>query len=162
MIKRSLIVIVLFFFVITISGQQYLLLKKPGKIKYFRYAVGDEIIFKTNKHNDKVFAIIYRITDTSLVVNGKTEVLLTNIIKIYRQRWGVRFFQSISRYAGLGFLGLDALNRTINGEGPILQKNTLIITAGLLGLSYALYPLKERSLTINKPWVMQTLDFSWN
>ena len=162
LIKNLLVSIVLLFSVISMSGQQVLLLKKPGKIKYYTYRIGDDIIFKTQKHNTKVYGIIYRITDTSMVVNGKYEVLLNDIVKIYRDRWGVRFLQQITRYAGLGYFGLDVLNRAINGQGPIVQKQTLIIAISLVGFSYALYPLHVRTMKINQPWILQSLDFSWN
>ena len=157
-----MIIISLLFSVLCISGQQVLLLKKPGKIKYFTYRIGDEIEFKTNKHDKKVYAIIYSITDTSIIVNGKTEVLLNDIVKVYRSRWGLTILQQLSRYAGLGYFGLDVINRTINGQGPIVQKRALIVVVTMVGFSYALYPFKTRIMKINSPWILQSLDFSWN
>ncbi len=161
MIKKLLIVAVFLFSVLGLSGQYVLLLKKPGKVKYFTYRIGDEILFKSNKHNDRIYGIIYRITDTSIVINGKNEVQINNIVKVYRNRWGIGLLQKISRYAGIGYMGLDVVNRVINGEGPVIQKQAVIIAGSLIAFSYALYPLHTRVMKINSPWILQPLDFSW-
>ncbi len=147
--------------VCSLSAQQHLLLKKPGKIKYYIYQPGSEIIFKTIKGKSKVIGLIYDITDSSIIINGTNEVLLDQIQKIYRERGMVRVTQYATRIAGVGYFALDVVNRTLNNEYPIVHKSTLITSASMVGFSYLLYPFRKKSCIINKPWILQVLDFSF-
>ena len=151
--------IALFLLVNTADAQRILLVEKPGKFKNYKYFVGDDIKIKT-LYNQKHRGIIHVITDTSIVINFDNEIMLDDIKVILRRRIGLRFMSNFTRYAGAGYFVLDVVNRSINGDSPVVHQNTLIISGGLVAFSYALVPLHDRPLKRGEKWRIKVLNMS--
>lgn len=141
-------------------SQKVLLVKKPGSTKYLMYREGDNIIFKTAKKSDEVFAIITGITDTSIFFNRNREMEFEKIYTVVKERHWIGLFSRIFRYAGAGYVLLDGVNRTINKEFPVVQESTLWIGGSLIGFSFALLPLQKKRMKMGDPWIFVVMDFN--
>jgi len=139
-------------------AQKSFLVKKPGSTNYFTYSAGDDISLTMIGGNGKIHTSIVSITDTSMIVLGKHELLFEKIENVYRERNMWRIFSVFTRYAGIGYFGLDVVNRTINKDYPIVQESTVWISAGLIASSFAVIPLKNKVIHIGKPWIIVVVD----
>ncbi len=144
----------------SVDAQRILLLEKPGKFKNFKYFVGNEIVLKTYPDGLKQKGTIHEITDTSIVINFDNEIMLEDIQMVLKRRWGFNILSKATRIAGAGYFLLDVINRTINNDSPIVQQNTLAISAGLVAFSYALVPLHNRRMKQGEKWRIKVLNMS--
>ncbi|MBU2650820.1 MAG: hypothetical protein KKA81_07785 [Bacteroidetes bacterium] len=157
-IKLICLTVAVVFLCMGLFAQKSFLVKKPGSTTYFAYSAGDDISLKMAGSNTKIYTSILSVTDSSMVVLGKHELLFEKIENIYRERNMWRIFSVFTRYAGLGYLGLDVVNRTINKDYPIVQESTVWISAGLIASSFAVIPLKNKVIHIGKPWIIVVVD----
>jgi hypothetical protein len=142
------------------DAQRILLVEKPGKFKNFKYFVGNDITLKTYPDGLKQKGTIHVITDTSIVINFDNEIMLEEIQMILRRRWGFSLVSKITRIAGAGYFLLDVVNRAINNDSPVVDKNTVMISAGLVAFSYALVPLHNRRMEQGEKWRIRVLNMS--
>jgi hypothetical protein len=142
------------------GAQRILLVEKPGTFKNYKYFEGDVITLKRSGQGGRVSGSIGMISDSSLLIGDDQEVMLKDIEKVMRHRWGLGVLAGAGRIAGLAYLSLDVVNHAINDEPNILDRNTVLISAGLVAFSYALYPVMYKRMSIGDPWRMQVLDMS--
>lgn len=161
MIKlREILSLVLLLLVFQTSfGQRVLLLEKPGKFKNYKYFVGSEISVRTLANGSRVGGTIHEITDSSLLIDFDKEVLLQDIDMVYKSRWGYSLLSASTRIAGAGYFLLDVVNNAINNE-LVVEKNTVLISSGLIAFSYVLVPLKTKRMRVGDKWRIKVLDFS--
>ena len=116
---------------------------------------------KTADSTEKIEGAIYKITDSSLIVNYGTEVMLKDISTVYRKRWGFNFLQKICLVSGALYISLSALNGIINSDDPLIPDETLKISGGLLIAGILLTPLTTRAHHISPTkWKIKILDFT--
>jgi hypothetical protein len=144
----------------TAQAQRILLVEKPGKFKNYKYFMGDDITVKTHTHSKNMRGTIHDITDTSIVINFDTEIMLDDIEKILRPRWGLGLLSKITRIAGAGYFAIDVVNNAISNRPPIVDENTVIISASLVAFSYALVPFHNRRLKAENQWRIKVLNMS--
>ncbi|MEE4256041.1 MAG: hypothetical protein V2I47_03305 [Bacteroidales bacterium] len=158
--KTLFITLVLCLLVSDVFAQRVLLVEKPGKFKNYKYFVGDEIVLKIAPYGEKLEGILHEVTDTSLLINFDNEIMLDDIQVILRPRWGMNILSKVTRIAGAGYFVLDVVNRTINNQSPVVDKNTLMISAGLVAFSYALVPFHDKRLKRGEKWRIKVLNMS--
>ena len=144
----------------TMHAQRILLVEKPGKFKNYKYFVGNDILLRTAPYNEKVSGTINDITDTSIVINFDNEIMLDDIEKIMRPRWGLQFLSRFTRIAGPGYFVIDVVNNAITNQTTIVHKNTVIASASLVAFSYALVPFHNKRLKADKQWRVKVLNMS--
>ena len=161
-LKYKILFFTLFLFLLApdVIAQRILLVEKPGRFKNYKYFVGDDIALKVAPFNEKHEGIIYEITDTSLLINFDDEIMLDDIQMILRPRWGLTLLSKVTRIAGAGYFILDVVNRSINNQSPIVDDNTLMISAGLVAFSYALVPLHNKRIKKGEKWRVRVLNMS--
>ena len=144
----------------SVDAQRILLIEKPGRFKNFKYFTGDDIIVKTIPYKEKHEGTIHEITDTSILINFDNEIMLEDIGMIMRPRWGLGLVSKVTRIAGAGYFVLDVFNRSINGQDPVVEENTLMISAGLVAFSYALVPFHKKRMKRGEKWRIKVLNMS--
>lgn len=142
---------------IAVNAQKILLLEKPGTVKNIKYRVGDQIYIKT-KDKLKFSGTINIITDSSIIVNYDVEILIKDITIVFQEMWFISLFSRVAYISGAGYLILDAFNRTINNEYPIIDKSSFIIGASLIGGGLLMKANSYKRCKINKPWRFKVLD----
>ena len=144
----------------TLQAQRVLLVEKPGKFKNYKYFVGNDITLRTIPGSTKYKGTIHEITDTSIIINFDTEIMVQDIEKILRPRWGLGLVSMITRIAGAGYFVLDVVNNAITSQPTIVDENTLIISASLVAFSYALVPFHNKRIKSGTKWRIKVLNMS--
>ena len=142
------------------QAQRVLLIEKPGKFKNYKYFIGNSIVLKTIPYGEKQDGTIHLITDTRIAINFDNEIMLSDIEMIMRPRWGFGLLLRVTRIAGAGYLILDVVNNSINGHPTIVDKNTAMISAGLVAFSYLIVPLQNKRMKAGNPWRIKVLNMS--
>ena len=142
-------------------GQNIFVLEKVRKGGIRMYYENDFIKIKTKAKEKIVEGKILLISDSSLIVNYGTEVLLSDIEAVYKERRMLRLLQSLSLLAGGLYVSISALNGLINNDNPLVPSETLKISGGLLIGGILLTPLTSRKFIVNeKRWSVKILDFT--
>lgn len=157
---RILVFIMLIMQAPCLDAQWVLLVEKPGKFKNFKYFIGSDIIVKTMPYGTRHEGTLHEINDTSILINFDNEIMLEDITMVMRRRWGWSLLSKATRIAGAGYFALDIFNRAINGQGPVVQESTLIISAGMVAFSYALVPIQHKRMRKGKKWRLKVLNMS--
>ena len=164
MSMHRLISINLFVFIFLLTGsvlaQNIFLLEKPGTIKNKKYYVGDQIKIRTIEKDTIIEGVINKIFDSVLIIDYNNEVRVSDIKMIYTKRWGFNLLKGIFQLSGFAYLGISSINGLINNDKPILPKETLIISGGLIIAGFAMVPLaNKRHIIDQEKWRVKTLIF---
>jgi hypothetical protein len=144
------------------SAQDYiLLLKKKNHPKNYKYRLADEVKVSSVLEGRKISGQIHQMTDSSIVVNFNTEILLEDISMVYRERYFFKLFSPILVIAGTGYFILDGFNRTINRHYPIITENTMMVSASIIAVGFIFKPLDTKRYRIGRNWELQMLDMSF-
>ncbi|MCK5079759.1 MAG: hypothetical protein KAR09_07425 [Bacteroidales bacterium] len=144
----------------SVDAQRILLVEKPGKFKNYKYTVGDEITVRIAPYGEKHNGTIHEVTDTSILINFDNEIMLEDIEMVIRPRWGLNLLSKITRIAGAGYFILDVVNNSITGSPTIVDKNTVMISAGLVAFSYVLVPFHDKRMKNGEKWRIKVLNMS--
>ncbi len=157
---RGILLFCLLILTVVAHSQRILLVEKAGKFKNYKYAVGDNITVRTHPYGEKHSGTLHEVTDTSILLNFDDEIMLKDIQRIIRPRWGLSFVSKITRIAGAGYFVLDVVNNAITGNPTIVDKTTLLISGGLVAFSYALVPLQNKRIKPGDTWRIKVLNMS--
>lgn len=158
-VVSSILILVMLCIIPAAHAQRILLVEKPGKFKNFKYFVGSDINLRKLPSGNKLSGTIHEITDTSIVINYDNEVMLEDIERIIKKRWGFRLLSATTRIGGAGYFALDVVNNVITGNPTIVAQETVIISASLVAFSYAIVPLHNRPFKKGK-WRIKILNMS--
>jgi hypothetical protein len=160
--KALTIAIILFFSAMPmlLHSQQYLVVKKTGKLKYYTYEPGDYIKLQTVKGSFVIAGIITDIAPHSITIEGGYEIQSGNIAYVFRKRG---FYQRLSSLffirGGVAYTTIVGFNSLINNESPLVDEQTLWISGTMIATGFALKPLITRKLDVKKNWNLKILDF---
>lgn len=165
-VKWLLIVLFTLNNVFICSGQRILVLKKSGKAKSIRFALGNAINFKLK--NDKIIysGIITQLSDSSFKLTNQEmigkEIPINTVEQIidYKKGQGFKLISRILIYAGAGFLVVDAFNRAINSDVPFINERTVTASGILMGTGILLIPLTRKKYKIGPERTLKILDFT--
>ncbi len=141
-------------------SQNILVLEKGsgGHIRW--YYAGDHIELKTKKGN-RIDGRIREITDSSLIVNVASEVMMSDITTIYRKRHMLDLLQKVTLIGGVLYISLSALNGAINKDSPVVPDETLKISGGLIAAALLLMPFTtRRHEVVGNAWKLKILDLT--
>ncbi|MCF8366422.1 MAG: hypothetical protein K9H16_11610 [Bacteroidales bacterium] len=159
---KKIKILLLFFVLLPLLGisQQYLVLQKSGTIKNIKYEVGDKISFQTLKGDFYVEGDISEIRDSSIMINSY-EVRLDNISIVYRQR---RFLKGMSGLffirGGIAYVAIVGVNGLINNDSPMIDEQTLIISASMVAIGLAMKPFITKKYFVKENWILKVIDFN--
>lgn len=143
-----------------LSGQQYLVVQKQGKVKNFKYEIGDEIMVKTRNGDLKFSGDITKITDSSLTINSYVEVAFENVAQVLRPR---RYFTKLSKLffirGGIAYVTIVGINGIINNDSPLIDDQTLKISATMVAIGFLMKPFYIRKLDTDEKWKLKFIDF---
>jgi len=159
-IRNILLISLLIAAIPVVQAQRILLVEKPGKFKNYKYFIGSDITLRTLPYSTKHSGVIHDITDTSIVINFDNEIMIEEIEKIMKPRWGIGLLSMATRIAGAGYFLLDVTNNIITGQPTIVDQNTVIISGSLVAFSYALVPLRNKQLKRGDKWRIKILNMS--
>lgn len=125
------------------------------------FRAGDFIKLKIRSSDTTVKGLINFIYDSSLVINYGTEVQISDIAVIYRERTMLKLLQNVCLISGLLYLSISTLNGIINNDSPIVPGETLKISGGLVLTGVLLTTVTSRAHQV-KPtkWKVKILDFT--
>jgi len=149
------------FISLSVESQNIFVLEKPGRIRNFKFYANDYIKIRTILTDTTIKGQISRVTDSSLIINLTNEIMVSDISKIYTDRWGYKLLQGVFLTSGLIYLSISTINGVINSDHPVVPKETLIISGSLVAAGILLSPLTKRVHKIdNKNWRVIILDFT--
>jgi hypothetical protein len=140
--------------------QKILVVENEKSSRNFKYAQGDDFIFKLGNIESKIVDQLYDMTDSTLILSGFGEVRLDQIVCIYRQNWLIKILRGLTLLGGVAYFGIDSFNRLINNDSPVILAETAIISAGMVAFSFALIPFHYRKINTSGKWSIRTLDLN--
>ncbi len=151
----------LFLAAFNLSGQNALVVERPGTIKNYKYFQGNEIKLRTISTDTTISGTISLIEDSIIILNQSFGLKITDIKTVYKKRWGFGFLQNLSIFSGLAYVSINAINGLVNNDSPVVPHETLIISGSMIAFGIVLTPLTTRKFKIdNKKWRVIILDFS--
>lgn len=158
--KKLLLIFIISLVSFSLQAQKILLAENQRSFKNFKFYTGDELTFKYAAEEHKVHDIILEMTDSVLVFEEAGEVKLTEIEAFYRGNYVVKILQPLTLLAGAAYFGLDSFNRLINNDAPVILAETVAISAGLVGLSFALTPFQMVRYKTGTKWQLRIIDLN--
>ena len=158
--KRLLITFFLIgFFIISSFSQNIFLLQKSRGFKNYKYYPGDHIHVKMKADSvvREISGVLTGVFDSSIIVNGSEEVYIRDITVVFRNRQMVRLTKNLCYIAGAGYFFIDALNRTINHEYPVVTESTLKTGIIIAGSGLVIWPFQVNRIRVGKKWRLKCL-----
>ncbi len=141
-----------------VLGQKMLLLENKKNLKNFKFFEGDQVRYRLKDNKTWFSGDISQMNDTMVVFNWVDEVPLSNITAIARRQWFFSILSRLSMTAGVLYFSIDTFNNLINGNNPLIDQQTAIISAGLVAGGFLLQPLTIRKIKLNENWTLKVLD----
>jgi hypothetical protein len=141
-------------------SQKILVVENKYSLKNLKYYSGDGIILKVENIEKKISDEILDMTDSSLILNIRGEIMLDHIDAIYRENWLIKILRGFSLMGGVAYFGIDSFNRLINNDSPVILAETAIISAGMVAFSFALIPLNYRKINTREKWALRVIDLN--
>lgn len=159
---KSLLSILLICFLLqgSLYSQQesMVVIKSQDRIKNFKYYPGDEIMLKLSNDSIVRDGIITGIRDSSFVLNNSLNIDISGIEEVYREKWFFRFLSESSKMFSLVYFGLTGINRTINKEYPVYDKESLLISISVYAAGILINQLSIRKLKVPGKWKIEILQ----
>ncbi len=140
-----------------VFGQKFLVAENQKNLKNFKYTSGRIMTFLAD--GEKISDILADMDDSTLYFAKSGAYSLDEIEALYRPNWLVGILSGMSMLGGGAYLALDSFNRLINGEGPVIQQETLIISGSMMAFGAVLIPFYDRKLPVER-WKLRVIDMS--
>ena len=157
-LKKTTLFAIFVFLSVQLYTQRFLVVKNTTKYRNYKYFTGDVLMFKTKNDSISRAGQITSFADSSLVVNYSRIVYLNDFEFIYRKRFFFGFFSHAFRYFGATYFGLTGLNRTINKDYPIYDKNSILISTSTFATGLILNYFSNKRLKIQDNYKLEILD----
>lgn len=133
-----------------------------GHFKRFHIYQNEEMTFKLkgSPHNYR-----HRLVDTEdsvLYIETGESIRLDQIKRIIidRSNFLTRMLASGFRVAGIGYIGIDAFNSSINKETPLFKERVLLVGAGLFVIGEIIHVANKRRLRPGRHTTLKIIDLS--
>ncbi|MCF8233382.1 MAG: hypothetical protein K9G67_04385 [Bacteroidales bacterium] len=142
-----------------LNAQQFLLLSKPGKLKNYKYFIGDHLHLEI-QDSLRMAGVITGFQDSLIELNASLLLHPSDIQIIYRERRMLMFLNKAGLLAGLGYFGLTGFNRLMNKDAPVYTESSLWISGALIGGSFLLRPFLYKKIRLKQEgWQLEILGF---
>lgn len=143
------------------NAQQYLVVQKRGTVKNHKYELNDKLSFQTKKGEFYLKGTLSKITDSTIFIDNLYEIELSNIARVFRQR---SFLKALSKQffirGGIAYVTIVGINGAINNDCPMIDEQTLIISASMVVIGFALKPFITKKMDVVDKWQLKVLDFN--
>lgn len=157
--KTLLISACLLLFSMQLDAQQFLLLSKPGRLKNYKYFIGDHLHIRF-QDSLRLSGMITGFQDSLIELNANLKIDPGEIQMVYRERRMLMLLSKASLFGGLGYFGLTGFNRLINNDAPVYTESSLWISGAMIGGSFLLRPLLYKKIRLKKDgWKLEILGF---
>jgi len=145
----------------SVNSQNIFLIERPGTVKNYKFHEGDNIHIGVKNYPpvSNIEGILTQIMDSSIIIDDTYLIPIEDITAVYKERFWPTLAVPVMFIAGIGYLGLEAFNRAINKDAPVITKETAIISSSLVAGGFALIPLKVRKLNVGEKWRVKSLIF---
>lgn len=148
---RAVCITILLLVLTTVSySQQFILLEKAGTFKNYKYFTGDDISLILKSDGRRIDGQITRIGDSTFVINNQEEFWLGDVMSVVKSRFFFSYFGYGAMIGGAFYLSLDAVNRVITGDTPVVTSETAVIGGALIGSGWLMSLFKERKIHVGK------------
>jgi hypothetical protein len=149
-----------FFLLQAAYSQQYLVVQKNLAIKNYKYQPGDKISLQTIRGDLEFDGRISKITDSTIVIDNLYEIDLRNIAAVFRKRGFIKRLSGLFFIrGGIAYTAITGINGLINNDSPMIDQQTLLISAAMVAIGFAMKPLIIKKLKINEKWQLKVIDF---
>lgn len=143
-----------------LCAQKFIAIDKGGRNKRIRFYTGEYMSLKTKDgefHKGNIIQI-----DSIDFVLGMEKIKLNEIEVVYKKtsRYGLSLLSNVTLIAGLGFFAIDSGNRLINSENPIVRRETIKLSSGLLGVSVLSSLLTKKKYKIGERHPIKIIDLN--
>lgn len=144
---------------IQMQAQKIMLLEETTRFKRIRFYEGDKFAFRVDNEKYSISGHIDLILDDAIVVDDE----------LYRYE-NITMVLNFKKYAVLRALSKSALialppmlvytllHHGINGEGVLLDRNSLQVMGVFAAIGVGLMPFKARKYPLGKKWQLRTID----
>lgn len=145
----------------SVNAQNIFLIERPGKVKNYKFYEGDKIHIKVKNYASisNIEGVLTQIRDSIIIIDDSYLIPIQDIITVYKERFWIKLVIPVMFIAGIGYIVLEAFNRAINKETPVITKETTIISSSLVAGGFTLMPLKEQKLNVGEKWRVKSLIF---
>ncbi len=135
-----------------------------GHFKRFHVSQNSAMTYKLKGSMHRETHTIVDMQDSTLYIETGEAIQLHEIKKIIidRSNFLTRKVSSFFRIAGIGYIGLDAFNNSINRETPVFKERVLVVGAALFVVGEIIHIANKRRLKIGKNRTLKILDLSLN
>jgi hypothetical protein len=145
---------------LAVFPQQYFVVEKLGKMKNIKYELNDEISFQTRNGDFLINGTITQLTDSSITIDTHYTIDLENIAIVFKKR---KFLKRLSGLffirGGIAYTVIVGINGAINNDSPMIDEQTLIISASMVAIGFALKPFIIKKMKIPEKWQLKVIDF---
>jgi hypothetical protein len=133
-----------------------------GHFKRIHIYQGEPMTYKLKGSSHKQTHEIIDMEDSVLYIETGESVRLDQVKRIIidRSNFLTRMVSKAFRIAGVGYIGLDAVNNIINGESPVFKERVLVTGAILFAVGECIHIANKRRIHIGKNRRLQILGFS--
>ena len=146
-----------------VQAQNFVLLEKEGTTKRIKFQVGDQMRFKLHGSDTLYDEQISAIFD-SAVAFGNFQVNYADIKQVWISKtyfWS-SYLKKFSILVGVGYLGLDVFNRTINHDKPILSQSAKTVLVTSAAIATVTHLCERRWFRVKGKNRIRRLDISLN
>lgn len=133
-----------------------------GHFKRFHIYQNEEMTFKLKGSSHKYRHTLVDMEDSVLYIETGESIRLDQIKKIIidRSNFLTRMLASGFRVAGIGYIGIDAFNNSINAEAPVFKERVLLVGAGLFVIGEIIHMANKRRLRPGRNTRLLIMDLS--
>lgn len=156
--KSILLFVVGWMVTLNASSQKILIMENSRTLRNIKYYQGDEIGLILKKNGLKVKDVIFDMTDSSLVTYDQGEIRFSDIKSVVRENYWIDILSRFSMLAGALYFGIDSFNRLINSDWPMVDEQTLVVSAGIVGFGFLLLPFRQSKYPLGEKWKLRVID----
>jgi len=165
--KRLLLIIVFFLSFLLSHAQKILRLdiQRPFRIKEISFYTKDRITLKVKSSKKIIYGTILAIGDSGIVVSNKKSsdtvaIKQIRLIILNHTNYLTESFSYVFTIAGVGIMGIDAVNNLLNYESPIIKTSIVKTGVGLIATGIIIKIIPKRRHKIGKRKKLKVTNLS--
>lgn len=146
------------FFSSQLCAQHLLIVEHEKKTTRLRFHENDIIGVYTHK-GWMLHGLISSIDDSSMVIEDR-KIVPADISYVFIERAYIRTPSKFLRAAGIGYIALDVLNSSLNGDRPLLSPSNIIPAIVVSGSGVILGLFDRKKYKASRGFTFKLLDIS--
>jgi hypothetical protein len=159
--KVASVILLLVFASISLSGQQYLYIKRKGELPAERLAENAKVKIKIAEQDIWIEGLLKNINTNTITINDR-KFYFSNIEAIRLYNPLVRFGGTALWVGGTMFTGIALFNRTINGDAPLLREGQIIFGVSTVSAGFLVRWLSRKTYSKADGYFFEVIDLDHN